>query len=735
MNKLGLIFQFFLIVVPTLGWAQTIVRAVDAETNFSVPFQVAIQGANPLHNDSLIRTSINGEIHYSIKTSKQVILFSKGYLPQYLTLLPNEVYSVKLAKSFYNLGEVLVTDIHSNRSFTNTVLHVSKISAQQMESMGAVDLKDALSFQNNIRLSRDNAIGSSGLSLMGMSGDNVKLLIDGVPVIGRLFNQLDLEQFNLENMKQIEIVRGPMSVIYGSNALAGSINLITNNTNTKSRFNINGNYESDGQYNTGITVSNSYNNHFVTLSGGRMMFTGLSQTNTDRTFDWIPKEQYTGRLQYSYQHEDAKINVRTEALRSKLIDRGVPLLPYQETAIDQHYTNIRMDNSLSYENKLGESSIQLIAGNNNFRRVKNKYLKNLINLKEQLVPGTSEQDTQSFNASVFRLIFGPNRKRTKGIETLIGLDGNYEIGSGNRIKETTQQQYDIALFGSAEKQLTSFLLVRAGVRFAQNSAFNAPLLYSLQTKLNLPHDQQIKLAYGKGFRAPSLKELYLDFSDSRHEVFGNVNLVSESSYSLTGSYTKYHKWGNISSSSTIDGFYNRVSNKIELIVTGPIQAQYGNIGKYQSIGGGISQSIIINNFKLNFSFNYTGIYNGVDAKKSDFYFSPQYTINPTYMISKINTRLGLYLNHFGAVSRVFSDSENSNLNIQEQDAYTMIDFTLHRQWPNTRMKTTLGVRNLLGVVNINANNTEVGAHTPSTSFISISPGRTYFFTIRYALFH
>jgi len=734
LNKLGLIFQFFLIVVPTLGWAQTIVRAVDAETNFSVPFQVAIQGANPLHNDSLIRTSINGEIHYSIKTSKQVILFSKGYLPQYLTLLPNEVYSVKLAKSFYNLGEVLVTDIHSNRSFTNTVLHVSKISAQQMESMGAVDLKDALSFQNNIRLSRDNAIGSSGLSLMGMSGDNVKLLIDGVPVIGRLFNQLDLEQFNLENMKQIEIVRGPMSVIYGSNALAGSINLITNNTNTKSRFNINGNYESDGQYNTGLTVSNSYNNHFVTISGGRMMFTGWSQTNTDRTFDWIPKEQYTGRLQYSYQHEDAKINVRTEALRSKLIDRGVPLLPYQETAIDQHYTNIRMDNSLSYENKLGESSIQLIAGNNNFRRVKNKYLKNLINLKEQIVPGKSEQDTQSFNASVFRLIFGPDRKRTKGIETLIGLDGNYEIGSGNRIKETTQQQYDIALFGSAEKQLTSFLLVRAGVRFAQNSAFNAPLLYSLQTKLNLPHDQQIKLAYGKGFRAPSLKELYLDFSDSRHEVFGNVNLVSESSYSLTGSYTKYHKWGNISSSSTIDGFYNRVSNKIELIVTGPIQAQYGNIGKYQSIGGGISQSIINNNFKLNFSFNYTGIYNGVDAKKSDFYFSPQYTINPTFMISKINTQLGLYLNHFGAVSRVFSDSENSNLNIQEQDAYTMIDFTLHRQWPNTRMKTTLGVRNLLGVVNINANNTEVGAHTPSTSFISISPGRTYFFTIRYALF-
>jgi outer membrane receptor for ferrienterochelin and colicins len=92
------------------------------------------------------------------------------------------------------------------------------------------------------------------------------------------------------------------------------------------------------------------------------------------------------------------------------------------------------------------------------------------------------------------------------------------------------------------------------------------------------------------------------------------------------------------------------------------------------------------------------------------------------------------LNHFGAVSRVFSDEENSNLNIQEQDAYTMMDATIHKIWWNKRLKTTVGIRNILDVVNVNANATNVGAHTPSTSFISISPGRTYFMTIRYELF-
>ena len=527
--------------VPTLGWAQAVIQPFDAETNFKI-ITFSCQYVDSLTNTITIKSQ-NGEAILPIRNSKKVVTYAEGYLPKTEVIFPNTKYQLKLSKPYYNLNEIIVTDIHSKRSFTNTVLNISKISSQQIEQLGAVDLKDALSFQNNIRLSRDNAIGAAGMSLMGVSGDNVKLLIDGVPVIGRLLNQLDLEQFNLENMKQIEIIKGPMSVIYGSNALAGSINLITSNNGSKPRFNLNSNYESDGQYNVSGTASNRFDNHFLTFSGGRMMFTGWSQSNEDRTFDWIPKEQYSARFQYSYRHDDAKINVRSEVIRSKLIDRGLPLLPYKETAIDQHYTNLRMDNSLSYENKIGESTIQLIAGNNNFKRIKNKYLKDLITLEEQEVPGESEQDTQTFNASVFRVIFGPDQNKSRGIETLFGLDANYEIGTGNRVKDNEQYQYDLALFGSAEKQFTSYLLLRAGLRYAYNSAFDAPLLYSLQSKVNLANSQILKIAYGRGFRAPSLKELYLDFSDSRHEVFGNSSLTSESSHSFTGTYTKYAKLG------------------------------------------------------------------------------------------------------------------------------------------------------------------------------------------------
>jgi outer membrane receptor for ferrienterochelin and colicins len=718
--------------VPAVSWGQILITAVDNETSMPLDYGLLVVGKN---QDTLELFSTNAEISFASANSQNVVLYAEGYVNKNLVVQPNIKYIVQLQRDYYMIDEAIVTDIHSSKSLSNTVLNISKIDAKRIEELGAVDLRDALAFENNIRMSRDNAIGSSGINMMGIDGDNVKLLIDGVPVIGRLLNQLDLEQFNLENVKQIEVIKGPMSVIYGSNALAGTINIITNNTNTNPRFNLNTNYETDGQYALTGTASKSFNKkHFVTVSGGRTMFTGWSADNADRTFDWMPKEQYTGRVQYSYKHKNATINVRSELLRSKLLDRGSPLLPYKEAAIDQHYINQRFDNSLSYSNQIGKSSLQMILGNNNFNRIKNKYYRDLVTLDDVLVAGAEEQDTQTFNASVFRTIFGFDKSKTLGIETLIGFDGNYEIGTGNRIKNDKQEQLDAALFASAEKQLTSHALIRGGIRYAYNSAFESPLLYSLQTKFNLPNSQIIKVSYGKGFRAPSLKELYLDFNDSRHEVFGDSTLRSETSHSFTASYLQYYSKGKTQMSTTVDGFYNNIENKIELIVTGPIQARYGNIGKFQTVGGGVSQNVIYKEFRFNASFNYTGVYNGVEGSKKEFFFSPQVVVNPTYTWKKQNLSMNLFFNYFGEVSRVFSNTDSANLVTREQDAYSMMDFTLNKSFNNKKLRLTIGARNMLGVININANTTEVGAHTPSTNFISISPGRTYFINVRYELF-
>lgn len=719
-----------LLFVPALVQGQTIIKVSDADTYEPIPFKVAYKSPA---GDTVILNA-NGTASLDLKNSQKVTIYENDYEPMYLVVYPNRTYFTQLRKYYDDLDPVIVTDIHSRKNLNNTVLNISKISAKRIEEMGAVDLKDALSFTSNIRPSRDNAIGSAGLSMMGIGGDNVKLLIDGVPVIGRLFNGIDLEQFNLENIKQIEVIQGPMSVIYGSNALAGTINLVTNNQSEEPKANLNANYETDGQYNiTGTYARPIADKHFITLSGGRTMFTGWSQNNVDRTFDWIPKEQYTGRTQYTYSHDDAVVNLRSELIRSNLLDRGAPLAPYNEEAIDQKYINLRFDNSINYTNTIGNTTLQLMASNNRFSRVKNKYFKNLVTLDENLVPGKTNQDTQTFNASVLRAIVGLNKARTFGVETLIGFDGNMETGTGGRIKDGVQEQLDAAVFTSLEKQVNNNVLLRGGLRYAYNSAFESPLLYSLQGRYTLPKSQVIKLAYGKGFRAPSLKELYLDFNDSRHEVFGNDELMPETSHSFTGSYTNYWRKNKTQYSTKLEGFYNDIDNKIELIVTGPISARYGNIGVFKTMGGAISQQVKTEKLSLNATLNYTGTYNGVDDTGGEFFFSPQLVFNPTYNLNE-TTRVNLFVNYFGAIARVFSDTASEAVNVMEQDAYTMLDLTINKSMLDKRLRVGVGVRNLLAVVNVNSNTTEVGAHTPSTDFVSVSPGRTFFINVRYEFF-
>ncbi len=703
--------------------AQTVIDVVDAETGKSLSFSVLFKNGTKRWSDGTQNT-----VSMNIKRPTEVLISSFGFQEIREVIKSKTVYHLAMYKDDYMLDEVVVTDIHRSKTLSNTVLNISKIDSKKIESLGAVDLRDALTFESNIRMSRDNALGSSGLSLMGVGGDNVKFLVDGVPVIGRMFNQLDLEQFNLENTKQIEVIKGPMSVIYGSNALAGTINIVTSNTSKKPRFNLSSNYETDGQYNFSGTASKSFNKHYFTLSGGRMFFDGWSANNTDRTFDWIPKEQYTGRLQYAYKHKTAKITLRSEFLKSLLLDRGTPILPYKETAVDQKYKNKRFDNSLSYSREVGTSSIQMIVSNNYFNRIKNKYYKDLVSLGESLIPRVSEQDTQTFNASVFRAIYGFEKK---GIETLLGFDGNYEFGTGNRIKANQQQQIDAALFASAEKQLTSYFLVRAGARYAYNSAFKSPILYSVQSKFNLPKSQIIKVAYGKGFRAPSLKELYLDFNDSRHEVFGNDQLKSETSHSITSSYTRYFKVKKYQLITKVDGFFNHIDNKIELLVSGPIQAQYGNIGVYESIGAEIGQQVKYKNLGFSANLSYIGIYNGVSGEQRNYSFSPQLVLQPTFKFAKSETSINVFYNYFGSIARVFSDTSSNAKTLQEQDAYSMLDVSLSQPFLNNKLRISAGARNLFNVVNINSQTTEVGAHTPSTSYVSISPGRTFFISIKY----
>lgn len=125
------------------------------------------------------------------------------------------------------LDEVIVTATRTKRQLSSVPMPVILITKKQIKEIGSVRLRDILLEQTGVTLVRENAGNSEGIQLQGIAADYTLIMIDGVPVVGRTAGNIDLNRITVNNIKQIEIVKGPSSSLYGSEAMGGVINIIT----------------------------------------------------------------------------------------------------------------------------------------------------------------------------------------------------------------------------------------------------------------------------------------------------------------------------------------------------------------------------------------------------------------------------------------------------------------------------------------------------------------------------
>jgi outer membrane receptor for ferrienterochelin and colicins len=212
---------------------------------------------------------------------------------------------------------------------SKSVQNVRILTAAMIQKQGAVNLKDILSTQLNIRISNDNILGSS-LSLQGISGQNVKILLDGVPLIGRENGNIDLSQINLSNIERIEIIEGPLSVIYGTDALGGVINLIskkvTLDSAKQSIVNANSYYETIGQYNIGGGGVFKVSNMDFGGSINRNFFSGYNPDKSSRTMTWKPKQQVFGSFSILNEKGKLRIRFKTDIFNERIENKGTPVI-------------------------------------------------------------------------------------------------------------------------------------------------------------------------------------------------------------------------------------------------------------------------------------------------------------------------------------------------------------------------------------------------------------------------
>lgn len=631
-----------------------------------------------------------------------------------------------------DLTEAVVTGERQAVKAHNAMRVIRKMDLKDAAYASSQTLQDALRLQNGIRMSQDPALGAA-LTMNGLGGQNVKIMIDGVPLAGRLGDDIDLAQIRLDNIASIEIVEGPMAVEYGTNSLAGTIHLISKKgqgTGTSAEGSVR--YESVGDYTQSAGLTWRGEGHTTTVQMSHHAFDGWSPSDpgvdwiqdfvadSGRVSDWNPKRQGQFSLTSRWTTKHWNLTPKVTVLGERIHNRGLPRSPYGTTAFDDVYHTTRWLPSF-HAKRFGADGVQwdIVASWQRYERRKEAVVTDLTTLS-QTPQSDAQQDTTRVLASMTR---GTRHLALPGRwGGRLGWDAQHERYVSGRVEEGRQDMLDAAAFGilsysgrNAEGQV--------GLRQAWNSSFGSPLLPSANVLLKRG-EHRVRASYARGFRAPTLKELHFRFVDINHLLFGNENLDAEASHYGEVSWT----WAGQGWRLQGRGFVNSVEDQITLVDQLDGTFRYDNVEYFQAHGLGLQVGFNQPKWSVQSGFLVTGQRQGISTLvlPSKSLYTPEATFSGTWVASE-HWRVNANAKIHGTRPRYVAE-DSGGIEVAETEAYTLLDAQityLRGPW-----SLNVGWNNLLDVTALNAT-TASGPHAGGTGWVAW--GRSVALTLKYNL--
>ena len=249
MKKKCLLTAVFSWIVVSM-FAQTALKGkvVNAETNEPVV------GANIRIDHSLAGCTTNGKGEFNISNLPEgthtLSVTHVSFLPQkYTADSQDENILIKMNESYINLGQVVITGTGTHRRMTNSPVPIQVITAKDLGNANVTNLEDALVKLTPNVTTMTNGMGTT-LSLNGMNEDYMLLLENGK----RLTGDDRYTRINIANIKRIEILSGAASALYGSDAIGGVINIITDDTKNAVNVSNYTHYTSKGRFSENINA-------------------------------------------------------------------------------------------------------------------------------------------------------------------------------------------------------------------------------------------------------------------------------------------------------------------------------------------------------------------------------------------------------------------------------------------------------------------------------------------------
>ena len=653
--------------------------------------------------------------------------------------------NIKTKENINQLEEVVVTGQFSPQSMRKSLYKVKSISSETIRLKAPATVEALLNTEIGIRISNDMALGESNFELMGMSGNNVKILLDGVALLDRGSKKQSLSQLDVNNIERVEIVEGPMSVVYGTDALAGVINIITKKgkgLSSKNTWSVNARiqeeslgkeydfFNNDGQHNESVDMGMTFRNGlYFNGSWTRNNNGGWQGDMTGREKRWHPKEQYLMGGMVGFRRHNLNVWYRLNYTDETIFT------PYQtsrpELIRDKDFLTDRYNHQLQGDWNLNNKLIMNFAlSYQDYKRRTRTVFTRLDKGDRWYSQESGGQDVTKYNSWNARVTATWNISPKFSLQP--GLEYQRTEGSGDRVAGTNSIE-DLAFFLSAEYKPLNWLSLRPGVRTFLSTSYDAPFAVpSVLTKFNLNPEMDLRLSYAYGFRTPTVQEMYMDFTHQDNHITGNPDLKAEYSHNVTASYN-YRILHNerVRLTTSVGGFFNIFKDRIGITqsLTDPTIHTHYNIDKYKTLGGTFESSLAWGNLNANLNFSLVGRYNQYSNEvnaDSQFRYSPEVSSNISYTLPKWGTNLSFYYKFTGERAEYYTDTDASDkvfYYVQTIPSFNYGDFTVTQKLTKF-LKLNCGVKNIFDLTSIQTRaNSDMVTNNPT---LYMGCGRSWF---------
>lgn len=557
---------------------------------------------NIILKNTTIGVATDATGHYALKNLPEgtftVVAEGIGFKPQEKEVDLKRGKSIEvnfeIEEDALNLNEVVVTAGRTSQKRAEAPVIVNTISTKMLETTQSVVLGEGLNYCTGLRYENDcQNCGFSQIRMNGMEGPYSQILINSRPIFSGLAGVYGLELIPANMLERIEVVRGGGSVLYGSNAIAGTINLILKDPKTNSfeaGFNtsligagLSGSNGPAADYNVTMNATLVTEDHKTGISVfGNMRDRKMFDANGDSFSEIAPmKNTVIGTRIFHRPAYRSKISLDFFNIREQRKGGNKQDYPDHERDISESVKHDMVTGALTYEQYLRESDLLTVFASGQYLDRDSYYgarqsLSDYGNTKDKTF-NIGTQYKASIN-DISTLIGGVEHTGSHLTDKKLGYP-EYKVNDDGEI-ETTHvpnrivsdqslsttgafAQYEIKV-GKA-KFLAGARIEHYSINDKQTDSDKsgtvlvprASIMYDLTDYL------QTRLGFSRGYRAPQIfdEDLHIETSGSRQVINKNdPDLKQENSSSFTLSFDFNKKLGGVNTNILIEGFYNKLHN-------------------------------------------------------------------------------------------------------------------------------------------------------------------------------